>query len=218
MPQRAASNASANLWGIPELPIRRLDKMRKTVLAAVAVTGLAMTGVTGVALAAGDDDGRRVPSAVAVAAPSASATADDNGGQRQGFGEDSTPDPTAAGSIDRTRAWAIAQLRAGGGKVTKTELEREHGRLVWKIEVFVGTVEYDVRIDANTGEVVRLKWRDRASDDRGEVRNDRDDDRGRGGGSDDGPDDDNGGDRGGHGSDDGPGDDHGGDRDRGDDD
>ena len=60
-----------------------------------------------------------------------------------------------------------------GRLYTREEIEREweHGRLVWKIELYANGVEYDVRVDARTGAIVRF----RADDDR----------RGRGRGGDD---------------------------------
>ncbi|GIM77926.1 hypothetical protein Aau02nite_78360 [Amorphoplanes auranticolor] len=49
----------------------------------------------------------------------------------------------------------IAVKAAGGGQVTETERETEHGRAVWDIEVQAGPVEHDIDVDRATGEVLR---------------------------------------------------------------
>lgn len=43
-----------------------------------------------------------------------------------------------------------------GGTIDETELEHEHGRYVYKVDLRVGTppVEWDVEIDAATGEIL----------------------------------------------------------------
>ena len=58
------------------------------------------------------------------------------------------------------RAKAIALERAGGGAVTDIELARNRGRLVYEIEVRNNRQEYDVRIDAATGEILRFRLDD----------------------------------------------------------
>jgi len=58
------------------------------------------------------------------------------------------------------RAKAIALERAGGGTVTDIELERRRGRLVYEVEVKINRQEYDVRIDAATGEILRFRLDD----------------------------------------------------------
>ncbi|MEG0077611.1 PepSY domain-containing protein [Anaerorhabdus sp.] len=39
-------------------------------------------------------------------------------------------------------------------KITKYELDDDHGRIVYDIEINSGKSEYDITIDANTGEIV----------------------------------------------------------------
>jgi len=58
------------------------------------------------------------------------------------------------------RAKAIALERAGGGTVTDIDLERRNGRLVYEVEVRINRQEYDVRIDAATGEILRFRLDD----------------------------------------------------------
>jgi hypothetical protein len=90
-----------------------------------------------------------------------------------------------------------------GGTVHEIEREVEHGRLEWKVEITGRDgITYDVRVDAVTGDFVRVEQDDR--DDRGRHGGDDDDDRDDGG---DDRDDDHGDDR------DDRGDDHGDDRD-----
>jgi len=36
-------------------------------------------------------------------------------------------------------------------------MEPEHGALVWKVDLFAGGTEYEFRIDASTGAVVRAE-------------------------------------------------------------
>ena len=71
-----------------------------------------------------------------------------------------------------------------GGTVHEVERELEHGRVEWKVEITGGDGNtYDVRVDAETGEITRIDADGR--DDSG-----RDDDGGSGhhGGDDDGDD------------------------------
>lgn len=104
--------------------------------------------------------------------PSATATphdqGDDHGDDRDRAGDDgrgdddSTATPTAttpAGgtAVSGARAAALAVRHVGGGQVTEVELEREHGRTVWKIEVSAGATEYDILVDAGTGAIVRVR-------------------------------------------------------------
>lgn len=43
------------------------------------------------------------------------------------------------------------------GKITEFELERENGKVVYEVEVHVNGVEYDLKLDGDTGEVLREK-------------------------------------------------------------
>ena len=61
----------------------------------------------------------------------------------------------------------------------------EHGRLEYKFEIQSNRGEADVRVDAETGKITRVKFDDDSRDDRYDDDDDDDDDKGRGRGSDD---------------------------------
>ncbi|WP_396454060.1 PepSY domain-containing protein, partial [Actinomadura sp.] len=95
--------------------------------------------------------------------------------------------PRAPGAIDSGEAARIALRVVPGGWIESVELETEHGRTVWDVDVIVNGVEHDIHIDVRTGTVLRH----RTDDDRGRGRDDRGhddrghDDRGHGRGHDD---------------------------------
>ena len=64
--------------------------------------------------------------------------------------------PTQSTKVGEGRARAIAQQRVPGAQVTETELEHEHGRAVWEVELVKQHREYEVTIDAITGTVMRV--------------------------------------------------------------
>lgn len=57
--------------------------------------------------------------------------------------------------IGLDKAKEIALKEAKKGNITKAELDRENGILVYEIEVIDGNVEKDYRIDANTGAILK---------------------------------------------------------------
>ena len=143
--------------------------MRKMIVAAVAAAGLGIAGLAGSALAAGGDDPtpgagfgtggpRSTPDSALPSAPSSVP------------GASAAPHDTGDDGVGRARAAEIALRQVGGGRVTEVEREFEHGRLEWKIEVRSGPVEYDIRVDAATGAITRVKWEDEATDAKGEAR------------------------------------------------
>ena len=77
------------------------------------------------------------------ASPSASPTASPSAGE--------------ATEISLSEAQRIALRTVPEGRVRSIELEREHGTLVWDVDVTVRGVERDLDIDARTGNVVRDK-------------------------------------------------------------
>ncbi|WHY02140.1 PepSY domain-containing protein [Neobacillus sp. DY30] len=97
---------------------------------------------------------------------------DDDGGS-------STASPSNTSSISVEEASKIA-VKEVNGTITKVEKEMEHGRLEYKFEIQSDQGEVDVRVDAETGKVTRVKF-----DDDNRDRNDDDDDDDRGRGSDD---------------------------------
>jgi uncharacterized membrane protein YkoI len=61
--------------------------------------------------------------------------------------------------ITRSEAEHIALSKAPDGKVSSSELEREHGRLIWSVDIAkAGTRDIDeVQVDAKPGKVVSVK-------------------------------------------------------------
>lgn len=124
--------------------------MNRKSMIALGIGAVAALGITGTALAS-DDDGGRASQAT------------------------SLPAATAATQIGPERAAEIALERVGGGEVVEIEREREHGRPVWDIEIVKDGVEYELDIDRETGEIIKVE-RDDDSNDRDDW-GDRDDDR-----------------------------------------
>ncbi len=58
-------------------------------------------------------------------------------------------------SFEKAKAAAIKAV--GGGTVTDVDFDLERGRSIYEVEVLHNNTEYDVKIDANTGEVLRKK-------------------------------------------------------------
>lgn len=73
----------------------------------------------------------------------------------------STSSSTAAISVDRAKQIALAEVP--GGTVFKCQLDRDDGRLVYEVEVYSGSTEYDFEIDAQTGAIISrdVDYRDR---------------------------------------------------------
>ncbi|WP_395105495.1 PepSY domain-containing protein [Actinomadura sp. SCN-SB] len=69
-----------------------------------------------------------------------------------------TPPPAPPSSqtrIDPAGAVRIALRTVPDGRVESIEREREHGRVVWDVDVIARGVEHDLDIDAQTGKVLR---------------------------------------------------------------
>lgn len=62
---------------------------------------------------------------------------------------------TAKISFEKAESIAIAAV--GGGVVTDIDFDLEFGRAYYEIEVVHNHVEHDLKIDANTGKVVKQK-------------------------------------------------------------
>ncbi|GAA1274254.1 hypothetical protein GCM10009677_29300 [Sphaerisporangium rubeum] len=84
-------------------------------------------------------------------APSASASPEDDGGVAS-----PAASPAAEPKVSREEAERTALGKVAGGRVTSTELENEHGKQVWDVEVDApdGT-EHEFDIDAATGAIVK---------------------------------------------------------------
>jgi hypothetical protein len=61
--------------------------------------------------------------------------------------------------IDRATAEKTALARVPGGQIRESELEKEHGKLVWSFDISRSTSAdiTEVQIDAMTGEVVAVE-------------------------------------------------------------
>jgi uncharacterized membrane protein YkoI len=81
---------------------------------------------------------------------------------------------TSAVSIEEAAKIATNEVN---GKITEVEKEMEHGRLEYKFEIQSDRGEVDIRVDAETGKITRVKFDDDSRDDRND---DDDDDKGRG--------------------------------------
>lgn len=66
---------------------------------------------------------------------------------------------TQSPKLSRAEAEKVALTRAAGGTVKESELEKEHGRLVWSFDIAMpGTnVVTEVQVDAMTGAIVSVE-------------------------------------------------------------
>jgi uncharacterized membrane protein YkoI len=70
-------------------------------------------------------------------------------------------------SVEEAKAIALAKVN---GTVTKVENEMEHGRLEYKFEIQSSQGEVDVRVDAQTGAITRVKYDNRNHGNKNESR------------------------------------------------
>lgn len=84
----------------------------------------------------------------ATALTSTVAMADDDYMERQA-------QSTAKLSYDQARATALKAV--GGGTVTDIDFDVERGRSIYEVEVYHNNLEYELKIDANTGAIIRKK-------------------------------------------------------------
>lgn len=61
------------------------------------------------------------------------------------------------GLITLEEAIQIA-LQEVPGRVIKAELERKNGRLIYEIDIVTEYGDYEVRVDAYTGDVIRVEY------------------------------------------------------------
>ncbi|MEH7177431.1 PepSY domain-containing protein [Neobacillus vireti] len=74
----------------------------------------------------------------------------------------SQPSNTSTLSVEEAAKIATNEV---SGKITEIEKELEHGRLEYKFEIQSDRGEADVRVDAETGKITRVKFDDRYDDD-----------------------------------------------------
>lgn len=84
---------------------------------------------------------------------------------------------TSALSVEEAAKIATSEVN---GTITEVEQEMEHGRLEYKFEIQSTQGEADVRVDAETGEITRVKFDDDSRDDRDDDDDKGYDDKGRG--------------------------------------
>lgn len=133
-----------------------------------AVAPVAVTSVSDTSPSAEPTDGATVPSDDPSSVASAGVEpGDDSGGHGSDDGTGSghgSDDASQAGgavavpegvTVDRAREIALGLK---GGSVTETELEEEHGRTAWKVELRTASgAEWKVYVDALTGDVIKSK-------------------------------------------------------------
>ncbi len=74
-----------------------------------------------------------------------------------GKGEDSKSDMAATAKVTIDQAIKTASKKVSG-KIIEAELEHEHGKLVWEVEVVTAENKVmEVHIDAGTGEVIDVE-------------------------------------------------------------
>jgi uncharacterized membrane protein YkoI len=78
---------------------------------------------------------------------------------------------TSAISVEEAAKIAVNEVN---GNITKVEQEMEHGRLEYKFEMQSAQGEVDVRVDAETGKVTRVKFDDDSNDNRDDDDDDQD--------------------------------------------
>ncbi|BCJ64437.1 PepSY domain-containing protein [Polymorphospora rubra] len=123
--------------------------MTRKMIIALAVGGVAALAITGTAIGAvASDTGQDRKRTVAAAQT----------------GDAGTGAATDAVSAERAKEIALAEV--GGGTVEEVERDRENGRPVWEVEIDQGTIEYEVDVDRQTGEVVKVERDDDDDDDR----------------------------------------------------
>lgn len=64
---------------------------------------------------------------------------------------------SSSSKISEKKARSIALTKAPGASITKVELDNDDGILTYEIELRKGTYEYDVKIDAKTGNVLEFE-------------------------------------------------------------
>lgn len=82
-----------------------------------------------------------------------------------GVKDSKTPSAQQAGLISMDEAVEKAQQHAPDARLTEVELEYEHGRLVWSVEFAGKGNEYEVYVDARSGEVLKVEVDDDKYDD-----------------------------------------------------
>jgi uncharacterized membrane protein YkoI len=97
--------------------------------------------------------------AVIAAGGTAAALTAGSGGSTQPAGATAVSTPvsaTSSGPVSADQARQAAQQQLPGATVTKTDLDRDHGRAVWEVDLNRGQRGYEVRIDGTTGKIISV--------------------------------------------------------------
>lgn len=97
--------------------------------------------------------------AVIAASGTAAALAATSGGSSQPTAAAAIHKPAAAtssGLVSAEQARQAALQKLPGATVTETDLDHEHGRAVWEIDLSQGQRGYEVHIDGTTGKVISV--------------------------------------------------------------
>lgn len=138
---------------------------KKVLIGSVAAAGVVILGVGGVALATGDRDSGVETVDLSASAPQASGATDapspeaSQGGEVGGSAVNAGGEPTDAvpAGVTSEQAREIA-VQAKAGTVDWLELTNDFGTTVWNVEVVDSErVEWDVYIDADSGEVLDVE-------------------------------------------------------------
>lgn len=140
---------------------------RKLLVGAVAAGAFAITAGTAFALTGGDGPTPRAGTVAIASSTTETSTSTSSSGTPSGTATELTAD-------DASR---IVHARYGG-TVREVERETEHGRAEWDVEIDAADGKhYEVRIDAQSGEITRVEQDDRDDDKHDGKDDDKDDDR-----------------------------------------
>lgn len=64
---------------------------------------------------------------------------------------------SSSSKISEEKARSIALAKAPGASITKFELDKDDGKTVYEIELRKGTYEYEIKIDAKTGNILEFE-------------------------------------------------------------
>lgn len=63
---------------------------------------------------------------------------------------------TSGGPVSAAQARQAAQQKLPGATVTETDLDHDHGRAVWEVDLSQGQRGYEVHVDGSTGKIISL--------------------------------------------------------------
>lgn len=63
---------------------------------------------------------------------------------------------TSGGPVSAAQARQAAQQKLPGATVAETDLDHDHGRAVWEVDLNRGQRGYEVQVDGSTGKIISL--------------------------------------------------------------